>query len=147
MLCMWLTPHPAWRHRLEEARTVLLERKRRRQARSAARRDMKEQRAAKLLAEEQTEQRRKAALERKATLDAEIAARADVRQAKAALWCNVTCLWCSMLAPLEKCPKKKTYPAEKTESQLDNIFCLDPAAASIAKTIVQRLLFMVSMDR
>ena len=45
---------------------------------------MKEQRAAKLLAEEQTEQRRKAALERKATLDAEIAARADVRQAKAA---------------------------------------------------------------
>ena len=26
------------------------------------------------------------------------------------------------------------------------IFCLDPTAASIAKTIVQRLLFMVSMD-
>ena len=43
---------------------------------------MKEQHAAKLLAEEQREQRREAALERKATLDAEIAARADVRQAK-----------------------------------------------------------------
>ena len=48
------TPH--LRHRLEEARGVILERKQRRQARAAARRDMQEQHGDKLHVEEQREQ-------------------------------------------------------------------------------------------